>query len=377
MRGSAKALVVCGALITSGLGAAAPAAASAAVPSCRVTFEGTVSDQWNNPAKWSTGQVPGPHSDLCITSASPQATGTIDIHSLQVEAGTDVDFGITQGVSHDSASVTISDILTDTSDSFVLLHGTLTAGTIENPGDISTWDSATITSPALSNTGTIDAGNSTLRLTDNPLQLHNGTLTGGTLQVSAGPLGDAIILNGGISSITAGAIDLAPSGGGSIENHSGGNALASLSSIGHNATLIDDGPLTVNGNLTSQGTLEAFDTDVDGNLVAEGLFEAAGVDVTGDYTQTSAATLEEGFNPAGTTIPGLSIGQTATLSGTFDIGVHKTCTPKDGTTATAITFAARNGTFTTTGSGFNVAYGATSVQVQYEGPVDRNGCYGG
>jgi hypothetical protein len=354
MRGSAKALVVCGTLITSGLGAAAPAAASAAVPACTVTFEGTVSDQWNNPANWSTGQVPGPHSDVCTTSANPVATGTIDIHSLQVEAGTDVDFGLTQGVNHDSASVTISDILTDTSDSFVLLHGTLAAGTIENPGDISTWDSATITSPALSNTGTIDAGNSTLRLTDNPLQLHNGTLTGGTLQVSAGPLGDAIILNGDISSIAAGTIDaLSVEGGGTIENQSGGNALASLSLIGQNGTLIYGGTLT-------------------GNLVSQGLFESVGADVHGDYTQTSTGILGVGFSGLG-----LSVGKTATLSGTLEVGVRRTCTPEDGQTGTVMAFAARNGTFTTTPSEFNVAYGATSVQVQYEGPVNRNGCYGG
>jgi hypothetical protein len=392
MRGSVKALVVCGALITGGLGPAAPAAAGAAGPSCSVTFEGTVSGQWNNPANWSTGQVPGPHSDVCITKPlpledSPAATGTIDIHSLYVGAGTGVGFGgVGPTVPVKDASVTISGMLTDTSDSYVLLDGTLSAAAIGNPGTLLAGAGpctkpprvvcrdSTITSPALSSTGTIEVLNGNLRLTDNPLQLHDGALTGGTLQVWGGPLGDAMILDAGISSIGAGTIDLES---GNIENQSGGNALASLSSIGQHATLLDASSLTVTGNLTARGTLEVFGAlDVPGNLVAGGLLEAEGVDVTGDYTQTPAATLVEAFGPT-TIIAPMSVGKTATLSGTFEISVRKTCTPEDGTTATAMTFAARNGTFTTTSSEVNVAYGATSVQVQYEGPVNRTGCGGG
>ena len=236
---------------------------------------------------------------------------------------------------------------------------------------------STITSPALSSTGTIEIVNGTLRLTDSPLQLHDGTLTGGTLEALAGPLGGAIVLPSGnrISSIATGKIDLAD-GGASIENQGSGNALASLSSIGPNGTLIDESSLAVTGSLTAQGTLQVLGTlDVPGNLVTDGLFQADGADVTGDYTQTSAGTLTESFGPTGADIIApMSVGKTATLSGTLDIGVRRTCTPQDGTTATAMTFAARTGTFTTTGPGFTVAYGPTSVQVQYTGPVNRTGC---
>jgi hypothetical protein len=390
MRGSVKILLVCGVLIGAGLGgAAAAAAASAALPACSVTFEGTVSDQWGNPANWSTGQVPGPDSDVCVTSASAVATGTIDIHSLQVGAGTSVTSVVFGGVGPTvpvkDASVTISGVLTDTPDSSVLLDGTLRAAEIENPGVILAGAGpctkpprvvcrdSTITSPALSSTGTIWANNGNVRLTDNPRQLHDGTLTGGTLKVWGGALGDAMILDGDISSIAAGTIDLES---GNIENQSGGNALASLSSIGQNATLLDESSVTVNGNLTAQGTLEVLGDpgalDVRGNLVAGGLFVAEGVEVTGDYTQAPAATLEDDFG-----VSGMGVGKTATLGGTLDIGVRKTCTPKDGTTATVMTFAARDGTFTSTPSGFNVLYRAASVQVQYEGPVNRTGCGGG
>jgi hypothetical protein len=372
MRGSVGVLLVCAALITAGLGTAAAAAATA-VPPCSVTFEGTVSDLWSNPANWSTGKVPGPSSDVCITKpmglSGPIATGKIVIHSLQVDAGANVDFGIVQGVNHDSASVTISDVLIDTSDSIVLIHGTLAAQAIDNPGYISALHSATITSPALSNTGTIDADNGTLQLTDEPLQLRNTTLTGGTLEVDAGPLGDAIVLpfDDDISAIAAGTVDLPE--GGAIENQSGGNALASLSSIGPKGTLIDTGPLTVTGNLVSRGTLDALSVHVRGNLVSGGLFEAEDADVRGDFTQTSTGTLAGRFG-----IAALSVGKTARLNGNFSLAVRKTCTPEDGEIVTAMTFAARHGTFTTTSSGFNVLYGPTSVRVQYEGPVNRTGC---
>jgi hypothetical protein len=267
--------------------------------------------------------------------------------------------------------VTISDILSDASGSSVSLTGTLAAGTIENPGLlVAVGGRSTITSPALSNTGTIEVFDGTLRLTDEPLQLHKGTLTGGTLDVGNGTHGDAIVLPSGdrVSSIAAGTIDLS---NGNIENESGANALASLSSIGRDGTLIasfDVGSLTLNGNLVSQGNLAAFGVDVRGNLVSEGLFAAGGVDVRGDYTQASTGTLSERFGL------GLSVGKTATLSGTLEIGVRKTCTPQHGTIATAMTFAARDGMFTTTPSEFRVLYGAQSVQAQYEGPTNRNGC---
>jgi hypothetical protein len=339
MRGSVRAVVVCGALMAAGLGAAGPAAASTAVPACSVTFVGN-SEGWNNPSNWSTGQVPGPNSDVCISGdgPAPEAGGTIDIHSLQVSDGADPLF----------ENLTISDILT-ISGAGLFFDGALSAPAIDNAGDIQAVNASTITSPALSNTGTIQALDgsasdpSTLRLTDNPLQLANGTLNGGTLEAEG--TGNAIIINGDVSSIAAGTIE---AGGGLIENQSGGNALASVSSIGQNGTLGYGGTLT-------------------GNLVNQGFF-GGGADVTGDYTQTSTGTLGAGFEAE------LTIGGTATLSGTLDIGVDTDCTPNKGTTKTVMTFAARNGTFTTTPSDFNVTYGATSIQVQYEGPKDRSGC---
>jgi hypothetical protein len=338
MRGSVRA-VVCGALMAAGLGAAGPAAASTAVPACSTTFVGTT-EAWNNPANWSTGHVPGPHSDVCVTGDGPQpeATGTIHIHSLQVSDGADPLF----------ENLAISDILTDAGGG-VFLAGTLSAPTIDNAGEIDTVLASTITSPALSNTGIIQALDgsasqpSTLRLTDNPLQLRNRTLHGGTLEADG--TGNTIIINGDISSIAAGTID---AGAGNIENQSGGDALASVSSIGQHGTLAYGGTLT-------------------GNLVSHGDF--GGVGVAGDYTQTLTGTLGVGFEGAG-----LSIGGTATLSGTLAIGYDTDCTPNKGTTKTVITFAARNGTFTTTPSVFNVTYGATSIQAQYEGPKNHSDC---
>ena len=341
MRGSVKAVVVCGALMAAGLGAAVPAAASSAVPACSVTWVGN-SEAWNNPANWSTGQVPGPTSDVCISGdgPAPEAGGPIDIHSLQVSDGAEPLF----------ENLTISDILTDASGA-VFFDGTLSAPTIDNAGLIQAVGASTITSPALSNTGTIQALDgsaadpSTLQLTDNPLQLANGTLNGGTLDAEG--TDTTIIINGDISSIAAG--EITANDGGSIENQSGGNALASVSSIGQNGTLNYAGTLT-------------------GNLVNQGYFGSDNADVTGDYTQSSTGTVGAGFEA------GLTIGGTATLSGTLAIGYDMFCTPNKGTTKTVITFAARNGTFTTTPSVFNVTYGATSIQEQYEGPKNHSEC---
>ena len=172
-----------------------------------------------------------------------------------------------------------------------------------------------------------------------------------------GPSGAAIIINGDISSIAAGTImtDLPEGSGGAIENQSGGNAVASVSSIGQHGTLEYAGTLT--GNLVSGG-------DFGGS---EGAFD--GTDVTGDYTQTSTGTLSLGFVG-----PTLSVGQTATLSGTLAVIVDPLCTPGKGATKTVMTFAARTGTFTTTPAGFNVTYGATSIKVQYEGKVNHGEC---
>jgi hypothetical protein len=337
-----QAVVVCGGLMAAGLGAAGPAAASTAVPACTVTFTGHT-EAWNNPANWSTGQVPGPHSDVCITGATPapEAGGTIRIHSLRIN-GADPGF----------ENLAVSDILTIRSNGLVF-GGTLSAPTIDNAGEIDALGASTITSPALSNTGTIQASGGTLRLTDNPLQLRNGTLHGGTLQDVGDPSGDAIIINGDISSIAAGTITANDDGGfaGLIENQSGGNALASVSSLGKNGTLNYGGTLT-------------------GNLVSHGYFGSGGADVTGDYTQTSTGTLGVAFGADGD----LSVGQTATLSGTLAVGYDTDCTPNKGATTTVMTFAARTGTFTTTPSDMNVLYGATSIQVQYEGPRDKSGC---
>jgi hypothetical protein len=338
--------------------------ARAAAPACSVTWEGAVSNVWSNPANWSTGKVPGPSSDVCVTKLTgpdngPVGVGKIAIHSLQVEAGTYVDFGITQGVNNNSASVQISDVLIDTPTSFVELHGTLAARRIDNPGALSTWNTASITSPALSNTGSIDADNSTLQLTDAPLQLHNGTMTGGTLEVSAGPLGDAIILPGDINSLAAGEIDLA-GGPSSIEDVFGGNALASLSSIGKNATLrIIGDPLTINDNLVSQGR------------ILLGFFKFPGrLDVGGNYTQTSTGTLDMKFGL------GLAVGKTATLSGTLDGFVYPGCTPKHGTIVSGITAAARQGKFTTQNTPqIDVSYGAKAVQLQFVGQTNTSGCF--
>jgi len=139
MRGSLRAVVVCGALIAAGLGAAGPAAASTAVPACSVTWVGN-SEEWNNPVNWSTGQVPGPNSDVCISGdgPAPEAGGPIDIHSLQVSDGADPLF----------ENLTISDILT-ISGAGLFFGGTLSAPTIDNAGLIQAVNASEFLPPSV------------------------------------------------------------------------------------------------------------------------------------------------------------------------------------------------------------------------------------
>ena len=138
-----------------------------------------------------------------------------------------------------------------------------------------------------------------------------------------------------------------------LENQNDANVLASLSSIGQNAVLtVVGGSLAVDTNLVNQGFLGVGLNKFGGTMT-----------VGGSFTQTSTGTFRVHFGSE------LSIGATATLGGSLDTQVNGNCRPQDGAIATAMTFAARTGMFTTHNSGFNVLYGPTSVRVQYEGPA--------
>lgn len=132
----------------------------------------------NTASNWSTHKVPGATSDVCIlTLATVNATPPISVRSLQVGEGASLLFR--------SGKVSIATSLTN--QGFITLAGTtLSARSIGNSadGDIGSNGNSSVMSPAFSNTSTVDVGTGTLRLADNPVQLADGTLSGGSWLVS-------------------------------------------------------------------------------------------------------------------------------------------------------------------------------------------------
>jgi hypothetical protein len=368
-------------------------------PSCSVTWTGNVGNgAWSTAGNWSPRKVPGPTSDVCIpilTTADATATPSISVHSIQVAEGGSLLFG--------SGKVSIATSLINQG-GITLFGTTLSAASIDlpAPGGISSYDNSSITSPAFSNAaGTVSVGaGGTLRLTDNPVQLQNGNLSGGNWLVSSGVL----IFPSDISQITTqgtvayGTVVSMDGTGSAVEDASGHNALATLTSVGSTAVLalFDGASLTVAQDLTSQGIV-----DVSGSLTVNGTYtQASGattnmggslsatsvsvqpgstlggsgtvassvtnngnvapqgsLTVTGNYTQTSSAGLTEQFGST------LHVNLNAALSGTLNVTVNPKRPPKSGATYIALTFGSLNGSFATHTAGFTLTTGARSIQV--------------
>ena len=371
-------------------------------PSCSVTWTGNAcsvqSCSWSTAGNWSPRKVPGPTSDVCIpilTTADATTTPSISVHSIQVAEGGSLLFG--------SGKVSIATSLINQG-GITLFGTTLSAGSIDlpSPGEIDVYNNSTITNPAFSNAaGTVSVGaGGTLRLTDNPVQLQNGNLSGGNWLVSSGVL----IFPSDISQITTqgtvafGTVVSMDGTGSAVEDASGHNALATLTSVGSTAVLalFDGASLTVAQDLTSQGIV-----DVSGSLTVNGTYtQASGattnmggslsatsvsveprstlggsgtvassvtnngnvapqgsLTVTGNYTQTSSAALTEQFGST------LHVNSSATLVGALNVTVNPKRPPKSGQSYIALTFGSLNGSFTTHTAGFTLTTGAKSIQV--------------
>ena len=364
--------------------------------SCSATWTGNAGDgNWSNAANWSPRKVPGATSDVCIplfTTADGAglngSTKSVSVHSIQVAEGGSLLFG--------SGKVSIATSLTN--QGFITLYGTtLSAGSIDvpSPGEIDTYDSSSITSPAFSNTGTLSVGTGgTLRLADNPVQLVSGTLSGGSWLVAG-----VLIVPSDISQITTQGTVVEVDGIGSVvQDVSGNNALATLTSVGPGAVLalFDSASLTVAQGLTSQGVIDASgtltvsgtytqatgaSTNMGGTLSAtsvsvqpqstlggngtvassvrnNGTVAPQGsLTVTGDYTQTSGGALAEQFGST------LHVNLNATLSGALNVTVNHKHPPASGASYTALTFGSLSGAFTSHTAGFTLTTNANNIQV--------------
>lgn len=368
-----------------------------AQPSCSVMWTGNAGNgAWSTAGNWSPSQVPGPASDVCIptfTTADATATRSISVHSIQVAEGGSLLFG--------SGKVSIATSLTN--QGFITLFGsTLSARSINvpAPGEIDSYNNSSITSPAFSNTGTVSVGTgSTLRLADNPVQLLSGTLSGGSWLVAG-----VLVVPSDVSQITTQGTVVSIDGPGSaVQDVSGNNALATLTSVGPGAVLalFDGASLAVAQGLTSQGVIDVG-SGSGGSLTIGGTYTQAtgattnmsvgslsaisvsvqpgstlrgngtvassirdngtvapqgSLTVTGNYTQTSGGALTEQFGST------LRVNLNATLSGALNVTVNPKHPPQSGATYTALTFGSRNGTFTTHTAGFTLTTNANNIQV--------------
>jgi hypothetical protein len=363
---------------------------------CTATWTGNAGDgNWNNAGNWSPRKVPGATSDVCIpiltTADGAGLNGSnpsISVNSIQVAEGGSLILG--------SGNVAIATALIN--DGFISLNGTtLSAASIDmpNPGEIDAFDNCSITSPAFSNTtGTVSVGaTGTLRLADNPVQLQNGNLSGGNWLVAGSGV---LVLTSDISQITTqpgAAFDtvLSVATGGALQDASGNNPLATLSSVGPNAvlsvaslalpqsftsqgivsatTLTVNGTCTVAGGSTGAGTLTAASVLVEpGGTLSGGTVQSSvtnngtvslsgSMNVTGNYTQAAGATLTEMFGAT------LHVQSNAALSGALNVQVNPKHPPASGASYTALTAGSLSGSFTSVTAGFTLTTKAKSIQV--------------
>jgi len=401
-----------------GIGALLAVAATggnlAQAQTCSTTWTGNAGDGlWTTAGNWSPRKVPGSASDVCIpTLTQADATPPISIHSLQISEGGLLI--IESGKAGASFSVATS---LNNQGGIELYGAAVSAGSIvmtdpANFGSINAYSSSSpvnssITSPAfLNTTGTLYVGAGvTLRLTDNPVQLQNGTLNGGNWQVDDTGV---LTIPSDISQITTepGATyytTVSISGRGVLQDTSGRSALATLTSVGSHGVLTLDysAALIVNQDLTSEGIVN-LGTGTGGSLTVKGTYtQASGsstsmtsgslsatsvnvesgsrlqgngtvassitndgtvapqgpLTVTGNYSQAAGAALTEQFSST------LHVTSSATLSGTLNVTVNPKHPPLRGAQYTALTAGSISGSFTSHTAGYALTTNANTIVV--------------
>jgi hypothetical protein len=370
-----------------------------ATPACSVSWKGGASNNlWTTPGNWSTGKVPGPTSDVCISQfvivVGPKQ---ITVHSLQLGEEASVDFG-----EQASTEVNITDALLNQGN--FLIDGTLSAGAIVNPGGIESQGESTIVSRSFSSPGTVAAIDGTLRVPDAPVQLQKGNLSGGSWD----DYRSVLVLPEAIRHISGGTVGVSGEAA-ALTDFAGNNALAPLQSIGARAVLAasGDGSLQVSGNLVSRGTVELGGYAEAGTLAIGGTYtQAPGAvsSIAGGTLSAGAVTISQGSRLEGTgTIaasvtnsgtleptgelalsgdytqdangvlaqyPGttLSVAAKATLAGALSIKVNDPCPPSVGSSFTAMTYGSRSGMFTSHTAGFGLRVAAHEIIATFEGP---------
>ena len=386
-------LVVPATVIATG-SAALAATGTAAAPSCTVSWVGGGSTTlWTNAQNWSTGQVPGPASDVCMTPFDfVTANVPVRIHSLHVGGEMTVIF---EGTAAHPSQVHIATTLNNAGN-VELLNAALSVPQMDNGNGVESQGTSVLTSPAFHNGGSVAALEGSLTLTDSMAQLSNGTLAGGSWEALDN---GTLVLPADVTSLGSAQADLAQNS--QIDDPAGRNALSGLASIGAQGALqIGNGSLALAGSLLSDGTIDvgsyagggalmvagtltqrrgdltmeqgtlsarsvvigqaarlAASGTITGNLVNDGAVGPTGkLPVSGNYTQAPGATLTAGFGSE------LQVTGTAALAG----GLRATAVvpePVPGTRSPAITFSSATGSLTAQGLGFVLARTAHEIDV--------------
>jgi hypothetical protein len=204
-----------------------------------------------------------------------------------------------------------------------------------------------------------------------------------------------LVVPGDISQLTTQGTVVSVGTGSAVQDASGHNALATLTTVGSGAVLgvasltvaqsltsqgiIEAGSLTVTGAYTQAsgsmtdlgaGTLSATSISVQSGSTLQGSGTVAGpltnngevapqgsMAVTGNYSQTASGALTEQFGST------LNVSSAATLSGALDVTVNPKHPPQPGAVYTALTFGSLSGSFTSVTSGYTVTTNANNIKV--------------
>jgi hypothetical protein len=362
-------------------------------PACTTVWSGGgKNNDWDNPANWFNDKVPGPKSNVCLTTFVEDgiiATGHIVVHSLLNQSTLLLGFGATPVPS----TLRVTDEL-DNQGNLVLTSSTLEGPQLGNPGALASYGPSTITSPDFSSTGDVNVTSGTLTITDAPRQLHDGTLSGGGWSVVGNTATD-LDLPGPVTRLEGGLIGLLGTGAEIVSGTS--NALSGLEAVGKGATLAlaENTPLSLPGDFTNAGNIQLGNYDEGGALQVAGTFTqdtgasttafagssmratrfglAAGStfngagDVTGDIDNAGLLALQSTMNLTGSYVqePGatLGVGEQAVLnvSGTASLAGTIDAFTASARPVTVVTFASHSGTFARHSLGVRVAVTATEV----------------
>jgi hypothetical protein len=381
------------------------AEAAGADSGCTAQWTGLAgNEEWGDAQNWSPKKVPGPDSEVCndVLRAIVNVPSDVTIRSFNIMLGATIIV--------EAPRFTVTGTLQGATGEFLLSPGTgetttLTAGRIDNLGEVAGTGTSVITSPRFG-ISTLDVLSGTTTLTDPPTNLSGTTFTGG------GIFADGVLrIPSDIDTLDGFLFIGAPPA--EIQDADGNNALAHLSAVGNtgsihlpNGTLTVDGDVTVSGSgasidlgggnreygetggtLAVQGTLaltqgatatlansrskmqassihigagssvDSRDGTLDGPVVNDGLLDGS-ASIDGSYAQGGTGTLQV-TAASNTQAAEVVVNGTASFGGTLEIDTLEA--PDPGTSFTLMSFDSAAGSFSTTQLGFTVKRESTSL----------------